>query len=59
MKTPLLLAFGDNDGTVFWHQGVGLYNIARRAGKPVVLLTYVGELGGCGIESANAASPWS
>ena len=33
MKTPLLLMFGDNDGTVHWHQGVELYNIARRAGK--------------------------
>jgi dipeptidyl aminopeptidase/acylaminoacyl peptidase len=43
MKTPLLVAFGDNDGTVHWHQGVELYNIARRAGKPVVMLTYAGE----------------
>lgn len=43
MKTPLLVAFGDNDGTVHWHQGVELYNIARRAGKPVVLLQYGGE----------------
>ena len=36
MKTPLLVAFGDNDGTVHWHQGVELYNIARRAKKDVV-----------------------
>lgn len=43
MKTPLLVAFGDNDGTVHWHQGVELYNIARRAGKNVVLLQYGGE----------------
>jgi dipeptidyl aminopeptidase/acylaminoacyl peptidase len=43
MKTPLLVAFGENDGTVFWHQGVELYNIARRAGRPVVLLTYAAE----------------
>jgi dipeptidyl aminopeptidase/acylaminoacyl peptidase len=43
MKTPLLVAFGDNDGTVHWHQGVELYNIARRAGTPVVLLQYGGE----------------
>lgn len=43
MKTPLLIAFGDNDGTVHWHQGVELYNIARRAGRPVVLLAYAGE----------------
>ncbi|HVL66158.1 MAG TPA: prolyl oligopeptidase family serine peptidase [Vicinamibacterales bacterium] len=43
MKTPLLLMFGDNDGTVHWHQGVELYNIARRAKKDVVLLAYGGE----------------
>jgi dipeptidyl aminopeptidase/acylaminoacyl peptidase len=43
MKTPLLVAFGENDGTVHWHQGVELYNIARRAEKPVVLLAYAGE----------------
>jgi dipeptidyl aminopeptidase/acylaminoacyl peptidase len=43
MKTPLLIAFGDNDGTVHWHQGVELYNIARRAKKDVVLLVYGGE----------------
>jgi dipeptidyl aminopeptidase/acylaminoacyl peptidase len=43
MKTPLMMAFGDNDGTVHWHQGVELYNIARRAGRQVVLLQYGGE----------------
>jgi dipeptidyl aminopeptidase/acylaminoacyl peptidase len=43
MKTPLLVAFGDNDGTVHWHQSVALYNIARRAGKNVVMLQYGGE----------------
>jgi dienelactone hydrolase len=43
MKTPLLVEFGDNDGTVHWHQGVELYNIARRAGKQVVLLVYNNE----------------
>jgi dipeptidyl aminopeptidase/acylaminoacyl peptidase len=43
MKTPLLVAFGENDGTVHWHQGVELYNIARRAGRPVVLLAYANE----------------
>lgn len=43
MTTPLLVAFGDNDGTVHWHQGVELYNVARRAGKTVVLLQYGGE----------------
>jgi dienelactone hydrolase len=43
MTTPLLVMFGDNDGTVHWHQGVELYNIARRAGRNVVLLQYGGE----------------
>lgn len=43
MKTPLLLAFGDHDGTVHWHQGVEFYNIARRAKKDVVMLVYGGE----------------
>ena len=43
MKTPLLMAFGDNDGTVHFHQGVELYNIARRAKKNVVMLVYGGE----------------
>jgi Prolyl oligopeptidase family len=43
MKTPLLIAFGDNDGTVHFHQGVELYNIARRARKDVVMLVYGGE----------------
>jgi dipeptidyl aminopeptidase/acylaminoacyl peptidase len=43
MTTPLLVAFGDNDGTVHWHQGVELYNIARRAKKDVVMLVYNNE----------------
>jgi dienelactone hydrolase len=43
MKTPLLLECGDNDGTVFWHQSVELYNVARRAKKDVVMLVYGGE----------------
>jgi dipeptidyl aminopeptidase/acylaminoacyl peptidase len=43
MNTALLLMTGDNDGTVHWHQSVSLYNIARRAGKNVVMLTYGGE----------------
>ena len=43
MQTALLIEVGDSDGTVFYHQGVELYNIARRAGKHVVLLVYAGE----------------
>jgi dipeptidyl aminopeptidase/acylaminoacyl peptidase len=43
MTTPLLLMTGDSDGTVFWHQAVEMYNIARRAQKNVVMLVYTGE----------------
>jgi dipeptidyl aminopeptidase/acylaminoacyl peptidase len=43
MATPLLLMTGDNDGTVYWHQSVELYNIARRAKKNVVMLVYNNE----------------
>jgi dipeptidyl aminopeptidase/acylaminoacyl peptidase len=43
MTTPLLIEVGDADGTVFYHQGVELYNIARRARKNVVLLVYGAE----------------
>lgn len=43
MTTPLLLEAGDQDGDVFWHQSVELYNAARRAQKPVVLLQYPEE----------------
>jgi dipeptidyl aminopeptidase/acylaminoacyl peptidase len=43
MKTPLLMAFGDNDGSVDWSQGIEMYNLARRAGKDFVLLVYPGE----------------
>jgi dienelactone hydrolase len=43
MTTPLLIEVGDADGTVFWHQGVELYNAGRRAKKDVVLLVYAGE----------------
>jgi dipeptidyl aminopeptidase/acylaminoacyl peptidase len=43
MTTPLMIEVGDADGTVFWHQGVELYNAARRAKKDVVLLQYAGE----------------
>jgi dipeptidyl aminopeptidase/acylaminoacyl peptidase len=43
MTTPLLIEVGDSDGTVFYHQGIELYNIARRAKKNVVLIEYAGE----------------
>ena len=43
MKTPLLMAFGDEDGAVDWQQGVEFFNAARLAQKPVVMLVYPGE----------------
>ena len=43
LETPMLVFFGDSDGTVDWHQGVELYNYARRAGKNLVMLVYPGE----------------
>jgi dipeptidyl aminopeptidase/acylaminoacyl peptidase len=43
LNTPLLVAFGDKDGAVDWHQGIELYNAARRADKDMVLLVYEGE----------------
>jgi dienelactone hydrolase len=43
MTVPLMIEVGDADGTVFYHQGVELYNIARRAKKNVVMLVYGGE----------------
>ncbi|WP_419943457.1 alpha/beta hydrolase family protein [Candidatus Palauibacter sp.] len=43
METPLLMAFGDEDGVVDWDQGTEFFNFARRAGKQMVLLVYEGE----------------
>ncbi|MCA9289704.1 MAG: S9 family peptidase, partial [Phycisphaerales bacterium] len=43
LNTPLLIAFGDEDGAVDWNQGVEMYNAARLAGKPLVMLVYPGE----------------
>ena len=44
LRTPLLMEFGDADGTVDFRQGVEFYNFARRAGKDdFVLLVYPGE----------------
>jgi dipeptidyl aminopeptidase/acylaminoacyl peptidase len=34
---------GDKDGASDWHQDLELYNLARRAGKQLVLLVYPGE----------------
>ncbi len=43
MRAPLLLAHGDKDGACDWHQSIEMYNLARRAGKHLVLLVYPGE----------------
>lgn len=44
LRRPMLMVFGDADGTVDWHQGVEFYNFARRAGKEdFVMLVYPGE----------------
>ncbi|MFC1544262.1 prolyl oligopeptidase family serine peptidase [Gemmatimonadota bacterium] len=43
MNSPLLVAFGTVDGAVDWHQGIELYNAARRAEKTFVMLVYEGE----------------
>ena len=51
METPLLMAFGDDDGVVDFDQGTEFYNFARRAGKQMVLLVYEGEGHGFGQEA--------
>lgn len=43
LETPLLIAFGDKDGAVDWHQGIEMYNAARLADKQLVMLVYDGE----------------
>jgi dipeptidyl aminopeptidase/acylaminoacyl peptidase len=43
LNTPMLVAFGDEDGAVDWDQGIVFYNAARRAGKDMVMLVYEGE----------------
>lgn len=43
MTMPLLIEVGNVDGTVWWHQGIELYSIARRARKNVVMIEYNAE----------------
>lgn len=43
IKTPLLVAFGDKDGAVDWHQGIELYSTMRRMQKPHIMLVYADE----------------
>ncbi len=43
IKAPLLVAFGDKDGAVDWHQGIEMYGTMRRMDKPHVMLVYADE----------------
>ncbi len=43
IKTPLLVAFGDKDGAVDWHQGIEMYSTLRRMQKPHIMLVYADE----------------
>ena len=43
LNTPLMIAFGTNDGAVDFNQGVELYNAARLVNKDFVMLVYPGE----------------
>jgi dipeptidyl aminopeptidase/acylaminoacyl peptidase len=43
LTAPVLLAHGNEDGTVEFWQSTVFYNYARRAGKNLVLLVYEGE----------------
>lgn len=41
--TPLMVAFGTDDGAVDFNQGVELYTTMRRMEKPYIMLVYEGE----------------
>lgn len=43
IKAPLLVAFGDKDGAVDWHQGIEMYSTMRRMEKPFIMLVYADE----------------
>jgi len=43
ITTPFLILQGTADGAVDWHQGLELYNAARRLGKEVIFLSYPDE----------------
>jgi dipeptidyl aminopeptidase/acylaminoacyl peptidase len=42
LNTPLLLEAGDADRNVDWRQSIELYNVARRAEKPLTMVVYHG-----------------
>lgn len=43
INTPLMVAFGDKDGAVDWHQGIEMYGTLRRMQKPHIMLVYADE----------------
>lgn len=43
ITTPLLVAFGNKDGAVDWHQGIEMFSTMRRMEKPYIMLVYEGE----------------
>ncbi len=43
ITTPFMILHGTEDGSVDWMQGLEYYNMARRQGKEVILLSYPGE----------------
>ena len=43
ITTPFMILQGTADNAVDWHQGLELYNAARRLGKKVIFLSYPGE----------------
>lgn len=43
ITTPFMILHGTADNAVDWHQGLELYNAARRNGKKVILLSYPDE----------------
>ena len=53
MTTPLLMAFGTDDGAVEFNQGVEFYNAARRAGKQMAFLVYDDENHGISKQDKN------
>jgi len=63
INTPLMVAFGDEDGAVDFNQGVELYNTMRRLQKEFVLLVYDGENHGLRLKQnqldyANRTHDW-
>jgi dipeptidyl aminopeptidase/acylaminoacyl peptidase len=43
LNTPLLIEAADADRNVDWRQAIEYFNVARRAGKPLVMLAYHNE----------------